>query len=54
MCQLIIHSKNTWTGTELSSQFYKLLGDEWSVESLERDKPYEARLVPPHSKALDP
>jgi hypothetical protein len=52
MCQLIIHSKTLGQALELSSQFYKLFGDEWSV-SLERDK-HEARLVPHIPKALDP
>ena len=37
---------------ELSSQFYKLFGDEWSV-TLERDK-HEARLVPQIPKSMDP
>jgi hypothetical protein len=30
MCQLIIH-ENLGHALELSSQFYKLFGDEWSV-----------------------
>ncbi len=42
MCQLIIHAKTLGDAPELSSQFYKLFGDEWSV-TLERDK-HEARL----------
>ncbi|HAV4300814.1 TPA: helix-turn-helix domain-containing protein [Acinetobacter baumannii] len=52
MCQLIIHAKTLGQALELSSQFYKLFGDEWSV-TLERDK-HEARLVPLIPKTLDP
>lgn len=48
MCQLIIHAKTLGQALELSSQFYKLFGDEWSV-TLERDK-HEARLVPSFQK----
>ena len=52
MCQLIIHAKTLGDALELSSQFYKLFGDEWSV-TLERDK-HEARLVPLIPNAMDP
>lgn len=52
MCQLIIHAKTLGQALELSAQFYKLFGDEWSVV-LERDK-HEARLVPFVPKELDP
>ena len=44
--------QNLGQALELSSQFYKLFGDEWSV-TLERDK-HEARLVPLIPKTLDP
>ena len=52
MCQLIIHAKTLGDALELSSQFYKLFGDDWSV-TLERDK-HEARLVPLIPNAMDP
>lgn len=43
MCQLIIHSKTLGEALDLSSQFYKLFGDDWTV-TLERDK-HDSRLV---------
>jgi AraC-like DNA-binding protein len=43
MCRLIIHAGTLGKALELSSQFYRLFGDEWSV-SIERDA-HEARLV---------
>lgn len=52
MCQLVVHAKTLGDALELSSQFYKLFGDEWCV-SLERDK-HEARLVPLVPKDADP
>ena len=52
MCQLIIHAKTLGDALELSTQFYKLFGDEWCV-SLERDK-HEARLVPLIPTEMDP
>ena len=52
MCQLIVHAKTLGDALELSTQFYKLFGDEWCV-TLERDK-HEARLVPLIPKDADP
>ena len=52
MCQLIIHAKTLGDALELSSQFYKLFGDDWAV-TLERDK-HEARLVPQIPTSMDP
>ncbi len=43
MCQLIVHAKTLGEALELSTQFYKLFGDDWCV-TLERDK-HEARLA---------
>lgn len=52
MCQLVIHAKTLGQALELSSQFYKLFGDDWTV-NLERDA-HEARLVPQIPRHLDP
>ncbi|GAB3047312.1 AraC family transcriptional regulator [Acinetobacter apis] len=52
MCQLIIHSKNLGEALELSSQFYRLFGDDWFI-GLERDK-HEARFVPFIPRTEDP
>lgn len=52
MCQLIIHAKTLGDALDLSAQFYKLFGDEWSV-TIERDK-HEARLVPHVPQSMDP
>lgn len=52
MCQLIVHAKTLGAALELSTQFYKLFGDDWCV-ALERDK-HEARLVPLIPNEQDP
>ncbi len=52
MCQLIIHAKTLGDALDLSSQFYKLFGDDWNV-NLERDK-HEARFVPQVPVDRDP
>ncbi|MEC8885641.1 MAG: AraC family transcriptional regulator [Pseudomonadota bacterium] len=52
MCQLIIHCKTLGEALERSTEFYRLFGDEWSV-NLERDK-HEARLIPAIPPKYDP
>lgn len=52
MCQLVIHAKTLGDALDLSTQFYKLFGDDWTV-TLERDK-HEARLVPLVPAEMDP
>ncbi|MBF7683226.1 AraC family transcriptional regulator [Acinetobacter sp. B5B] len=52
MCQLIIHSKTLGEALELSSQFYRLFGDDWFI-SVEKDK-HEARFVPTIPQSDDP
>ncbi|ESK40568.1 hypothetical protein P256_01023 [Acinetobacter nectaris CIP 110549] len=52
MCQLIIHAKTLREALELSTQFYRLFGDDWYI-GLEHDK-HEARFVPFIPKTDDP
>lgn len=52
MCQLIIHAGTLGKALELSSQFYRLFDDDWSI-GIERDT-HEARLVVYTPKDRDP
>ena len=52
MCQLIIHAGTLGKALNLSSRFYRLFGEEWTI-SIERDT-HEARMITHIPEAGDP